>query len=1179
MQAPLIDKRSYGDIVAQTGQLAGQFSGWQARPDGQPDPGLALIQIFGRFAELVIERLNRAPDQNYLAFLNLIGASPLPPRAARVPLTFHLASGSPVDAVVPAGALAAAPAGDAGEVVFETERELVVTRSQLLAAYVSDTEADTYSDRTGPATGAADQPFAVFAGDQPSPHQLYLACDPLLTQPGAKDITLTLVSPDSWQWQNWPVSWAYWDGAGWQAATSSSVVQSGAWRVSLPALPALTPTAVSGIQAGWLRAQLDLPLPPGQSGQLPESIAIGARSPQDVTLPLSPFPADSPVQRFYLSADEAFGAGGAKVTVHVHLSQPGAGAGVALNWLYQAGDQWLALGQSSASAVQTGTSGFVFQDGTKAFTQSGDISFHVPMSWPRSLYRTRTGRWLRIDIASGQYSTPPVADTLTVDFGWQLPQLGSIQASGQPGPPPAPGPAPAAFCNSAEIDLSKDFYPLGTQPQFNDAFYVACPEALASPGVVVTLGVTLTNPVAPAVTPVLPVYTGASPTIAWEVSDGSQWHATPAAYAFTLSGQVSFTLPSPIAQATVNGVQKYWLRARLVSGSYGVPAYYEPQTDGSYKFHPATLAPPVIKTLTITATTAPQPPVPVTACLAYNDFSYADNSAAAGTAQGPLFTPFSPTADTEPALYLGFDQPFSQRSVTLFLEVEPPLPEQVVADQLTELTPADATQTTWDYCGPDGWQPLGAADETGGLSDRGLVTFIGPADLVTRSCFGQTMSWLRLRWQAGSFPLPPQLRRVLLNTTWAAQVTTVQNEILGSGNGDPGQSFTAAQTPVQPGQQVIVREPQRPAPAEEQALAELEGAGAVTVTLDAAGQPDEIWVRWHAVADFYASGPRDRHYTADPLSGVIQFGDGTHGLLPPIGQSNIRMTYQAGGGEQGNQDTATIVELKSSVPYIDGVTNNQPAQGGAPSEPIARLQGRGPRMLRHRDRAVAAADLEDLALAASADVATAAAIVPIFNPYSLWLDPLAPVPTPDHAAVEAGQMGVIIVPAEPGSVRPTPSLVLLRQVQDYLRARCSPTADLWVAGPEWIAVTVQATVVVTSVEVADQAGDQARSTVQGYLHPLTGGPAGQGWPLGSRPHASELSALLEGLSGVDHVRSLTVSCEPETADPELKLELEAILQRPMTDPSDQPEREQVQQSWLARALIYCQPPAISVALS
>src|SRR5579859_5604659 len=197
MQAPLVDKRSYADLVAQTTTLAGQFSGWQPRADGLPDPGQALIGVFGRFAELLIERLNRAPDKNYLAFLNLIGAEPLPPRPARVPLTFHLATSSPVEAVVPAGTLAAAPAadGDQGEVVFETERPLAITQARLLAAYVSDTEHDMFSDRIDEATGQTDAPFAVFAGDRPSPHQLYLACDQLLTQPGGKDVALALTSP------------------------------------------------------------------------------------------------------------------------------------------------------------------------------------------------------------------------------------------------------------------------------------------------------------------------------------------------------------------------------------------------------------------------------------------------------------------------------------------------------------------------------------------------------------------------------------------------------------------------------------------------------------------------------------------------------------------------------------------------------------------------------------------------------------------------------------------------------------------------------------------------------------------------------------------------------------------------------------------------------------------------
>ena len=42
---------------------------------------------------------------------------------------------------------------------------------------------------------------------------------------------------------------------------------------------------------------------------------------------------------------------------------------------------------------------------------------------------------------------------------------------------------------------------------------------------------------------------------------------------------------------------------------------------------------------------------------------------------------------------------------------------------------------------------------------------------------------------------------------------------------------------------------------------------AVTTVADASGRLREIWVRWHEVTDFYASGPRDRHYVLDRFTG------------------------------------------------------------------------------------------------------------------------------------------------------------------------------------------------------------------------------------------------------------------------------------------------------------------------
>jgi hypothetical protein len=42
---------------------------WPAKDDD--DPGVALLKIFSFIGEGVISRLNRAPDRNFLAFLNL----------------------------------------------------------------------------------------------------------------------------------------------------------------------------------------------------------------------------------------------------------------------------------------------------------------------------------------------------------------------------------------------------------------------------------------------------------------------------------------------------------------------------------------------------------------------------------------------------------------------------------------------------------------------------------------------------------------------------------------------------------------------------------------------------------------------------------------------------------------------------------------------------------------------------------------------------------------------------------------------------------------------------------------------------------------------------------------------------------------------------------------------------
>ena len=109
------------------------------------------------------------------------------------------------------------------------------------------------------------------------------------------------------------------------------------------------------------------------------------------------------------------------------------------------------------------------------------------------------------------------------------------------------------------------------------------------------------------------------------------------------------------------------------------------------------------------------------------------------------------------------------------------------------------------------------------------------------------------------------------------------------------------------------------------------------------------------------------------------------------------------------------------------------------------------------------------------------------------------------------------------AARPVPSLELLTRVKDYVEARLSPTADLWVRGPGWLLATVTTEVVPKRLEATAEVETAVSERLARFLHPLTGGTDGSGWPFGRAPYRSDLLALVESVPGVDHVQSLAVS--------------------------------------------------------
>ncbi|CAI6081413.1 baseplate J/gp47 family protein [Cohnella sp. JJ-181] len=158
---------------------------WRFSPD-DPDAGTALFFLAAEMLEENVKRLNRAPLNNFIAFLELLGVKLQPARASRSMVVFRLAEGAYVPVYVPQGTQLAAAAPDGGEdIPFETEQALLVTPARLVAWINVHPQRDIIVRASGAyddelAAGAAPE-ISVFGteGDNLQRHELYIRHDEL----------------------------------------------------------------------------------------------------------------------------------------------------------------------------------------------------------------------------------------------------------------------------------------------------------------------------------------------------------------------------------------------------------------------------------------------------------------------------------------------------------------------------------------------------------------------------------------------------------------------------------------------------------------------------------------------------------------------------------------------------------------------------------------------------------------------------------------------------------------------------------------------------------------------------------------------------------------------------------------------------------------------------------------
>jgi hypothetical protein len=361
--------------------------------------------------------------------------------------------------------------------------------------------------------------------------------------------------------------------------------------------------------------------------------------------------------------------------------------------------------------------------------------------------------------------------------------------------------------------------------------------------------------------------------------------------------------------------------------------------------------------------------------------------------------------------------------------------------------------------------------------------------------------------------LSPIVNGIYLNTAWAAQSETIRDEILGSSTGIAAQQYTLTKFPVVE-EEVWVDELATLTESERKTFVEMRPED-VRTAKDDAGNITRFYIRWTAADDLAEAGATDRVYSIDRTFGQVRFGDGVHGMVPPIGKDNIIATYQAGGGSRGNVAAGQISALRTTIPFVDSVLNPSAAGGGSDTELVESAIERGPRSIKHRGRAITAEDFEQLAREASQAVARVKCL-PTFN---------------DQGEYETNWVTVIIVPGS-ADARPVPSPQLRYRVEQYLRERAASTVaflqQVKVSGPAYVEVSVTADIYPQTIDLAPQVEADSVAALEGFLHPLTGGYQQAGWEFGRLPCLSDFYSLLEAIEGMDHIENLRMTLRAVT---------------------------------------------------
>lgn len=623
----------------------------------------------------------------------------------------------------------------------------------------------------------------------------------------------------------------------------------------------------------------------------------------------------------------------------------------------------------------------------------------------------------------------------------------------------------------------KEFYPFGERMNLYEEVYFGSEEVLTKRGALVSLSFCLDFVQVPMETAAEdvpfewkwvmdcsefrpdPEYDITVEEVLWEYYNGTGWtrlfsggeysdifRAAP----MTSNRQrtVTFVCPQDMAPILVNSCETCYIRARVlkINNLFKLKGKYISPVIGT----------PVFSYRYLTVKKLPQM-VRIENNVEQSTFSGGEFS---GTGQATQLLTGLPTK--EKCLYLGFHLPPVGSPVRMLWMME-------------DILSGHRGSICWEYESKRGFREMNPADLTDHLSRSGLMTFVGQEDFRRNSHFGQDMYWIRLRDESSFYSdtntqlIYPVLRGLWMNAVEIRHMEREETEHFTLSYYEENCSFKLMRGNID---KILVEV--------------LEGS-----------EEEENWIVWEEVPDLELQPGGSKAYQVDRAEGILRFGNGIHGRVPPFGKTEgIRVHYKCGGGIRGNVGQGQVNKLSRTVGFVSNVSNPMALWGGVDSETPAEAVNRCSARLRHWNRAVTAKDYEELALEAS----RALQKVRCFGGKNI------------RGEKEPGAVTLVIYPENRQEDKN-----LFNAVQEDIRKLLASRMDsgifergqFYITEPKMVEVQVKAEVTVGDFQDIFRVRRLAQERIRAFLDPISGHFDGAGWNIGQFPEGIQLQNILK----------------------------------------------------------------------